>query len=56
MTDIITKFIDLETAENQFQDVIIDDYNENCPLNLKRKPGIFLGGIKTWRREKIHII
>jgi hypothetical protein len=36
MTVRITNFIDIETAENQFQNDIIDVYNENCPLTVTR--------------------
>ena len=36
MTDRITNFIDIETAAKQFQDAIIDAYNENCPLTVRR--------------------
>jgi hypothetical protein len=50
-TDRITKFIDIETAENQFQDVIIEDFNENCPVTLNLKTEIYPGGIKKWQRE-----
>ena len=36
MTDRITNFIDLETAAKQFQDAIIDAYNENCPFTMRQ--------------------
>jgi hypothetical protein len=34
MADRITNFIDIETAENQFQNAIIEVYNQNCLLTL----------------------
>ena len=47
MTDRITNFIDLETAAKQFQDAIIDVYNENCPLTVRRNNRT----ISWWNQE-----
>jgi hypothetical protein len=55
MADRITNFIDIETAANQFQNVIIEDYNENCYLTVTRKNR----NISWWnedRAEKIKYI
>jgi hypothetical protein len=53
MTDRITNFIDIETATNQFQNAIIDVYNENCPLTVTRnKWNISWWNEDRWERIK----
>jgi hypothetical protein len=55
MTERITNSIDIETATNQFQNAIIDVYNENCPLTLTRnKWNIYWWN--EYRAERINYI
>jgi hypothetical protein len=48
MAERITNCIDIETATNQFQDVVIDVYNENCPLTVTRNKW----NISWWNEDR----
>jgi hypothetical protein len=48
MTDRITNCIDIETAENQFQNDIINVYNENCSLTVTRNKW----NISWWNEDR----